>query len=330
MAALGWQGMMLPNEYDGLGMTFLDLTILFEEAGYACLPGPLFSTVVMGSLPILELGSNEQKKEFLPEVTKGNLVLTMALLERSASYTPSAITTVATEVAGGYTITGNKLFVTDAHIADYIVCVARTSLHSERGISLFLIDSKSKGVVTNLLKTVTGDKQCEVAFNGVTIAKARVLGEINQGWTEVDRVLKRAAVIKCAEMIGGAKQVLEMSASYAKQREQFGRPIGSFQATQHHLANMVIDIEGMRFLTYKAAWSISNGLSATREVAMTKAWCSEAYRRITALGHQVHGGAGFVQDHDMPLYFRRARGAMVLFGNSDFHREVLACELGLY
>jgi alkylation response protein AidB-like acyl-CoA dehydrogenase len=145
----------------------------------------------------------------------------------------------------------------------------------------------------------------------------------------VETVLQKAAVAKCAEMVGGAQQVLEMTVNYSKERVQFGRPIGSFQAIQHHCANMAIDVDGSRFISYQAAWMLSEGMPSTKEVAMAKSWTSDAYRRLTALGHQVHGGIGFTKDHDMQLYYRRAKAAEVTFGDGDFHRDVVASEIGL-
>ena len=330
MAALGWLGLAIPKKYGGEGGSFLDLMVLLEEAGKACLPGPLFSTVILGVSTILEAGDEGQKEDFLPKVAQGDLVLTLALAEQVAQYNPSSISVRAIAEKNDYVISGTKLFVSDAHVADYIVCVAKTKDSNRgQGISLFLVDGKSQGIICTPLQTIAGDKQYEVVFNQVKVRSSRLLGRLHEGWSHIEKVHQRAAVAKCAEMIGGAQQVLEMTISYAKERVQFERHIGSFQAIQHHCANMVIDLDGARLITHQAAWMLSQGLPCTREVAMAKAWVSDAYRRITALGHQVHAGVGFIIDHDMPLYFRRAKTAEVAFGDADFHREVVAQELGL-
>jgi len=332
MAELGWMGLALPEEYDGMGMSFLDLAVLLEEMGRACLPGPFFSTVVLGGLTILEAGNEEQKKELLPKIATGEAILTMALTEPSASYDPASITVKAVPDKDDYVISGTKLFVENAHIADYLICVARTkdgAGKDEDGITLFLVDGKSPGIDTTLLKTIAGDKQCEVTFDNVRVPQKNMLGERDKGWPVVARILQKATVAKCAEMIGGAQAALDMSVAYAKERVQFGRPIGSFQAIQHHCANMVTDVDGSRFITYQAAWMVSEGLPATMEVSMAKAWVSESYRRVTQLGHQIHGGIGFCMDHDMPLYFKRAKAAEPTFGSADWHREIVARELGL-
>jgi len=332
MAELGWMGLALPEEYDGMGMSFLDLAVLLEEMGRACLPGPFFSTVVLGGLTILEAGNEEQKKELLPKIAAGETILTMALTEPSASYDPASITVKAVPDKDDYVISGTKLFVDNAHIADYLICVTRTkdgATKGEDGITLFLVDRKSPGIATTLLKTIAGDKQCEVTFDNVRVPQKNMLGEQDKGWPVVAKILQKATVAKCAEMIGGAQASLDMSVAYAKERIQFGRPIGSFQAIQHHCANMVTDVDGSRFITYQAAWMVSEGLPAVMEVSMAKAWVNEAYRRVTQLGHQIHAGIGFCMDHDMPLYFKRAKAAEPTFGSADWHREIVARELGL-
>jgi alkylation response protein AidB-like acyl-CoA dehydrogenase len=330
MAQLGWLGLPFPERYGGGGGSVLDLVILLEETGRACLPGPFLSSVVLGGLPILEAGSEEQKQRFLPAIARGK-VFTLALTEADGSYEAASIKTRATLDKDDYVISGTKLFVPDAHIADYLLCLARTKKRSSgaEGLSLFIIDAKSQGISYTLLSTIAGDKQCEVIFDKVRVSVTNILGELDQGWGIVEKALQYAAVAKCAEMVGAAQQVLEMSVDYAKQRVQFDRPIGSFQAIQHHCANMLVDIDGMRYLTYQAAWLLSEGLPAAKEVAMAKAWVSEAIRRVTALGHQIHSGVGYTMDHDLQLYFRRGKAAEVLFGNANFHRELIASQLGL-
>lgn len=330
VAELGWLGLAIPKKYGGEGGAFLDLAVLMEEMGRACLPGPFFSTVVLGATTILEAGDEQQKKDVLPKVARGDLILTLALAEQVAQYNPSSISVRATAKGKNYVVSGTKLFVPYAYVANYIVCVAKTK-DDKKGlaISLLLIDSKSQGITCIPLQTIAGDKQYEITFDQVKVPSHRLLGKLHEGWTCVNKVLQMAAIAKCAEMVGGAQQVLEMTISYAKERVQFERPIGSFQAIQHHCADMAIYLDGARFITYQAAWMLSHRLPCAKEVAMAKAWVSDAYRSITALGHQVHAGVGFIIDHDMPLYFRRAKVAEVAFGDADFHREIVAQELGL-
>ncbi len=331
MAELGWMGLVFPEKYGGSGGSFLDLIVLLEAMGYNILPGPFLSTVVLGGLTILAAGSEEQKKEFLPKVANGETILTLALTEPSADYNAASIKTKATARNDGYVINGTKLFVPDANVADYILCVARTkeTKNPEDGITIFLVDAKSPGVKCTLLKTLARDKQCEIIFDNVTVPKKNILGKPGQGWPIVEGAIQKATVAKCAEMVGGAQAALEMAVRYAKERVQFGRPIGSFQAIQHYCANMVTDVDGSRFITYKAAWEVSEGLPATMDVAIAKAWTSEAYGRVTLLAHQIFGAIGFTMDHDIHLYYRRAKAGEIMFGDGDFQRAIVASELGL-
>ena len=331
MAELGWMGLAFPEEYDGMGMTFLDLAVLLEEMGHAVLPGPFFSTVVLAGFALLETGSEEQKKEYLARIATGEAIATVAITEPSASYDASGIAAKAVAEGDDYVISGTKLFVENAHIADFIICVARTKEGgaAEEGITLLLVDGKSRGLSVNPLKTISGNKQCEVIFENVRVPKGNVVGEVDKGWPVVQNVVEKAAVAMCAQMVGGAQAALDMSVAYAKERVQFGRPIGAFQAIQHHCANMLIDVDSSRFLTYQAAWKVSEGMEATMDVSMAKAWTNDAYRRVTQLGHQIHGGIGFCEDHDMPLYFKAQKSAESLYGGSDWHREKVAQELGL-
>ncbi len=325
MANLGWMGLVFPEKYGGSGGSFLDLAVLLEEMGRACLPGPFFSTVVLAGMTILEMGNETQKQELLPRIVQGNLIVTLALTEPGGGYNVGKVTTKAMAEGKNYIISGTKLFVPYAHVAGYIICVARTS----NGVTLFLVDTKSQGISHTLLKTTDGDKQFEVIFNKVKVPKDNVIGKEGQGNIELDKVLRKAAVAKCIEMVGGAQQVLEMTVNYVKERKQFGVPVGSFQAIQHHCANMLTDIDTSRFISYKAAWKISEGLPYTIEAAMAKAWVSEAYKRVTKLGHQSIGGVSLMEDHDMPLYSKRAKAAELTLGDADYHRELLAQEMGL-
>jgi len=331
LADLGWLGLAFPEEYGGSGANFLDLVALLEEMGRGCFSGPFFSTAVLGGLTILDAGTEEQKREFLPKIAGGESILTLALTERDVSYEPSGVRLKATADKDGYILDGEKLFVPDAHIADWLLCVARTTEDTMGvdGITVFLTDANSPGISYTVLKTLAGDKQCRVVFDSVKVPKTRILGELDQGWPIVYRALQRATVAQCAEMLGGAQRVLEMVVDYAKDRQQFGRAIGSFQAIQHHAANMAIDVDGMRLTTYEAAWMLSEGLPCAKEVAMAKAWASDAYKRIALLGVKIHGGVGYMQDHDATIYFRRAEAAEAAFGNSTLHREMVTRGLGL-
>ena len=328
VAEQGWLGLIFPEEYGGFGLNFVDLSILLEEIGRVMLPGPLFSTVVMGGMTILDAGSEDQKQELLPQIGEGQLIVTLALTEPSARWDAQGVETRATQSGDNWSISGTKLFVPNAHVSDTYVVAARTG-DGEKDISLFLVPRNTSGVSQTLLKTIASDRQSEVVLDNVSVPSSALLGEVNKGWDTIEKVLAWGAIGKCAEMVGGAQEVLDMTVEYVKQRTQFGRPIGSFQAIQHHCANMATDVEGSRYITYQAAWHLSEGMPAENEVAMAKAWVSEAYRRICALGHQCHGAIGFTKEHNMQLYSRRAKAAELAFGDSDYHLEAVAEAIGL-
>lgn len=329
IAEQGWLGLIFPEEYGGVGLTYLDLSVLLEEMGRALLPGPFFSTIVMGGMAIMDAGTDDQKRRLLPQICDGQHIVTLALTEPSARWDAAGIQTTAAQNAdGAWTLNGTKLFVPNAHVADTYIVAARTG-DAERDITLFFVPGDADGVTQTLLKTIASDRQSEITLDSVSLPAEAALGEVNKGWDTIEKVLAWGAIGKCAEMVGGAEQVLEMTVEYAKQRTQFGRPIGSFQAIQHHCANMATDVEGSRYITYQAAWLLSEGEAAAQEVAMAKAWVSDAYRRICALGHQCHGAIGFTKEHNMQLYSRRAKAAELAFGDTDFHLETVADGLGI-
>jgi len=331
MADLGWMGVMIPEKYGGIGGDYLDLCILLESMGASCCPGPFFSTVVLGGTAVMLAGTDEQKATFLPKIADGDLIFALATTEPGAWYDVSGIVMSATEGKEGYMLNGTKLFVQNAHIADYIICAARTdaSKAPEGGLTLFLVDAKSPGVKCTPLKTLAYDKQCEVIFDKVNVPKTNILGEIDQAYSTCENLQIQAAVAKCAELVGCIQTAFDMTVAYAKERKQFGRPIGSFQAVQHHCANMVVDVDGSRFITYQAAWKISTGLSAGMDAAMAKAWTSNASSAVTALAHQIHGAISFTDEYDVHLFYRRAKAGEVAFGDAEYHLEKVARQLGL-
>ncbi|MFC1871471.1 acyl-CoA dehydrogenase family protein [Chloroflexota bacterium] len=329
MAGLGWMGMVFPEKYGGRGKGFLHLAVLLEEMGRACLPGPYFSTVVLGGFSIMDAASEKQKQEYLPKIAGGEIILTLALTEANAKYKATSVKVRASSERDEFTINGTKLFVADAHIADYLICVVRTGdeVKAADGISLFIVDTTKPGINTTVLKTVANDKLCEVTFNQTKVPRENVLGEVGLAWNNVEKIVERAALAKCCEMLGGLQAVFDMTIDYAKNRVQFGRPIGSFQIIQHYCANMAIDIDCSRLSIYKAAWLMSEGLPCTKEIAIAKSWTSQAYRRTIALAHQIHGAIGLSLDYDLHFYTRRARAAETSFGDIDFYQEILAGEM---
>ena len=325
IVGVGWTGLVFPERYGGTGGSFLDLTVLLEEMGRALVPGPFFSTVVLGGMTVLDSGTDAQKLDILPRICSGQLIMALALTEPSATYEPWGVETVAHSQGDNYVISGTKLFVADAHAAGLILVAARTSTGTDpaQGITLFLVPAGTQGLRISPLNTISSDRQFEVTLDGVSVPAASTLGAVDQGWPVVQRALQRAVTGKSVEMLGGADAVVQMTVEYVKQRTQFGRPIGSFQAVQHHCANMATDVEGSRNIVYQAAWRVSEGGPSEREVSMAKAWVSGAYQRVCAMAHQCHGAIGFTKEHDLQLYTRRAKALELNYGDANFHKELL-------
>jgi alkylation response protein AidB-like acyl-CoA dehydrogenase len=327
LAEQGWLGLVYPEAYDGLGLGLVDLVVLMEEMGRAVVPGPYFSSVLLGGLAIMEAGSDAQKKEWLPRVGAGDKRVTVAWMEPSAQLGPAGVTVPAVEKSGRYTLSGTKLFVHDAHTADAIVVAARTRPGAgAEGVSLFLLPRSTKGLEVTLLPTMDQTRKlCEVTLSDVAVGPDALLGAAGAGWAPLARVLDRATVALCAEMCGGAQKVLDMTVEYAKIRQAFGRPIGSYQGVKHRAADMLVDVENSKSITYYAAWALDEGSpEAPLAVSMAKAYVSDAYRRVSAAGIQLHGGIGFTWEHDLHLYFKRAKSSEFTFGDATHHRERVA------
>jgi len=327
LAEQGWLGLVYPEAYDGMGLGLVDLVVLMEEMGRAVVPGPYFSAVLLGGLAIVEAGSEAQKREWLPKIAAGDRRVALAWMEPSAQLGPAGVTLTAVEKGGKYTLSGTKLFVHDAHTADALVVAARTRPGAGAdGVSLFLVPKGTKGLEVTLLPTMDQTRKlCEVALSDVTIGPDALLGAAGAGWAPLARVLDRATVALCAEMCGGAQKVLDMTVEYAKIRQAFGRPIGSYQGVKHRAADMLVDVENSKSITYYAAWALDEGVAeAPLAVSMAKAYVADAYRRVAAAGIQLHGGIGFTWEHDLHLYFKRAKGSEFTFGDATHHRERVA------
>jgi alkylation response protein AidB-like acyl-CoA dehydrogenase len=333
LAEQGWLGLIYPEEYGGTGLGFVDLAVLMEEMGRAVMPGPFFSTVLLGGLTILEAGSAAQKKEWLGKIGEGQAKATLAFTEPNARWDAAAVTVAAREAGGKFTLSGTKLFVLDAHVADVLVVAARTreGKRPEEGLSLFLVPKGAKGLAVKLLPTMDQTRKlCEVTFTDVTVGAEALLGPRDGAWAPLARVLDRATVALCAEMCGGAQRVLDMTTDYAKIRIAFGKPIGSYQGVKHRAADMLVEIENAKSLTYYAAWAVDENVpEAALAASMAKAYVSDAYRKVSGTGIQLHGGIGFTWEHDLHLYFKRAKASEFTFGDATYHRERVATLINL-
>jgi alkylation response protein AidB-like acyl-CoA dehydrogenase len=327
IAGLGWTGLVIPEAYGGANLSYVDLVLVLEEMGRVLLPSPFIWTTMVAEA-LKNAGSEAQKDALLPKIAAGDLIATVAWMEPSGLWGADGIAMAARKRGNGYTLDGIKLFVNDAHIADYVLVAARTG---GKGITLFAIETARAGISITPLKTMdTTRRLSEMKFSGVKASTADVVGTVGDGWKTLADVIDKGKVMLAAEMMGGAQKVLDMTVEYAKVRVQFGRPIGSFQAVQHKCANMMIDVEGAKSAVYYAAWAVSNGVAeAPLAAALAKAAASDAYRRVSADGIQVHGGIGFTWDHDMHLYFKRAKSSEFTFGDATYNRELVALGINL-
>jgi len=330
---LGWPGLLIPEQYGGHGGTFLDMTVVVEEAGKALVPGPFFTTALLGAPIVIEGGSEAQKKDLLPKIAKGEAIVTVAIAEASGRFDAGGVELKAEKKANGHVLNGEKMFVPDAHVADVIAAVARTKSdgNPEEGISVFLVPAKTKGITITQLKTVDMTRRlCHVKFDNVAVEASALLGKENQGWAIVRRTLDIATAALSAEMVGTAQKALDISVDYAKTRVQFGKPIGSFQAVKHKCVDMMVAVENARSITYYACWTVDERTpEAATAVPMAKAYASDMAKNVTSDAIQVHGGIGFTWEHDMHLYHRRGLAGEANLGNAPVHRETVAKSLAL-
>ncbi|MFI4878367.1 MAG: acyl-CoA dehydrogenase family protein [Steroidobacterales bacterium] len=330
LAGLGWTALGIPEAHGGVG-TFLDLVVVLEEAGRALLPGPFFATMGLAVPALIEAGTEAQKKEVLPAIAQGSARATLAFTEPSGRWDAGSVKLSASPSGGGWQLDGVKLFVPDADAADYTVVAARTRGEGEDGISLFLVKGRPRGMTVTPLETLDMTRRwSEVRFDGVKLDAGSLMGDAHKAWPALKRALDWATAALCAEMVGGTQKVLESSTDYAKTRQQFGKPIGIYQAVSHKLADMLVLSESGRSATYYAAWAVdADAPDRALAASMAKAYVSDAYRKVAGDGIQVHGGIGFTWEHDMHLYFKRAKSSEVTLGDATYHRELVAQSLDL-
>ena len=264
----------------------------------------------------------------LPRIISGQIVATTALAEGEISYSPGQIKLRAVPYDDRYILNGTKYFVPDAHLADLLICLARTG-PSETELTAFLVDTKNAGLECSLLKTLSGTKYCKVALNNVKVPDSNILGEVGKSWPNFEKMLQMATIATCAESVGCAQRALDLTVEYAKARKQFGQHIGSFQVIQHYCVDMLSDVETMRLAVYQAACMLKDNVDCQKEVAATKAWVSERFRHAALLGLKIHGGTGYMEDHDISVLYRKALEAYSAYGNPDFHKETVAKALGI-
>ncbi|HEX9682987.1 MAG TPA: acyl-CoA dehydrogenase family protein [Acidimicrobiales bacterium] len=318
------QGLHIPEGYGGQGYSYIELVVVLEEMGKALLCAPYFSTVVLAANTLLHSGDEDAKKAHLPGIASGETIATVAFTEDNGRWDEEGVTLEAAASDGGHTLSGHKMFVLDGHTADLIIVAARTAA----GVSLFTVAGDAAGLTRTPLSTMDQTrKQARLEFENTP---ATLVGTDGGGWAVLESVLDLVAVGLAAEQVGGAQVCLDTSVQYAKDRVQFGRPIGSFQAIKHKCADMLLEVESSKSAAYYAGWCAAEMNDELPTVAcLAKSYCSEAYFHCAAENIQIHGGIGFTWEHPAHLYFKRAKSSELLFGDPSYHRELLAQRLGI-
>ena len=329
MAELGWLGLTFPEQYGGYALGNVDRALLSKEMGRSLCPSPYLPSVVLASGAILAAGSEEQKQQWLPRIASGQTIVAFALQEATPYWDPRGIGCRATETANGWALNGTKMFVEFANAADRILVVARTSGEkpSKDGITMFLVDSGAPGLTMTPLGTLARDRQFRVTLEGVPVSTADVVGPVDGAWPLLEPVIQSGIVAFSAYMVGASERIHSMAVEFAKNRVQFGRPIGSFQAIQHYLAQSITEIIGADTMTLYAAWSLDEGEPAREIVAKAKALAGDTYKSVSALGAQIYGGIGFNEDVDTTLFLRRGKQAQLSMGDTGYWEDIIAEEL---
>ncbi|TDJ00697.1 MAG: acyl-CoA dehydrogenase [Deltaproteobacteria bacterium] len=331
-AELGWPSVIIPEEFGGLGLGYVELIALLELMGSALLCAPFFSSVCLAANALLVGGSEEQKKEYLPGIAEGQTRATLAFTEANGRWDASGIEASARREGGDYVLSGKKSFVLDGHCADLLVVAARREgTTGEAGISLFALPAAARGVERRALPTMDQTRRlAEIELRDVRVPGSALMGQEGEGWGALSKTLSLAAIALSAEQVGGAQRCLDMSVEYAKQRVQFGRPIGSFQAIKHKCADMLVQVESARSASYYAGCvAAEDGVELPLLASLAKAYCSDAYFDCAANAIQIHGGVGFTWEYDVHLYFKRAKSSESFLGDGAYHREQVARGIGL-
>ncbi|MBL4865243.1 MAG: acyl-CoA/acyl-ACP dehydrogenase [Pseudomonadales bacterium] len=329
-AELGWLGLTLPEEFGGTPAPFSHLGLLFEEMGRGIAPIPIHPTMVT-AITVNDLGNEQQKESILPAVISGDKILSWAWFERGGDIDLSSVKLEAKVEGDILTLSGTKLFVDGYQHADQCLVICRSLPNStgDEGITLVLVDTDSAGLSNTRLPTMAGDIQDEVHFDNVKVPLSNVLGQIHEGGDAAITLLERAVILNCAMIVGACHKAIEMTFAYAKEREAFGQPIGSFQAIQHMCANMITWVDGATLLTHEALWKMAEGLPATIEVASAKAFCNERCPAALREGNQIHAGIAQIKEYDLQLWYRRAAAWCMRLGTSIQHRRIVAREIGI-
>jgi len=323
MAALDLIGLMIPAEYGGSEMSALEGAVVYMELGRALAPSPHFVSAVMGAGVLLRAGSDEQKQSWLPKIVSGDAIVTTAWLEPGNGFGARGVQTTAQADGGDFVLDGVKWHVPFAKAANGIVVLARTG-SGAADVDLFLVDPAAPGVTLEQQLTLGSDAQFAVTLAGVRVPASARIGGAGTGWATWNETMLDGVIMLAAQAVGGAKYALEITVQYAKDREQFDKPLGAFQAISHYLADAVTVVDGAEMLVYEAAWARANDKPVDRLAPMAKLFAGKTFRDVTAMAQQVFGGVGFTVEYDIQLYFRRAKQQQISWWDDRALEELIA------
>jgi alkylation response protein AidB-like acyl-CoA dehydrogenase len=330
MAELGWLGVTFPDAYGGTGGRYLDLYPVYEEMGRALVPSPHLDTVAVAGDLLLEAGTDALRQDLLPAIAAGECVVSLAIAESDGAYGPAGITCTATRRGSDLVVDGTKLLVAFAPSADWFLVAVRTSGDAGAdGISVLLVDARADGVTTDRLPNIAGLPLYAVSFDGVTVPVERVVGPLDHGWGALSASITKAAVLQTATIVGAARAVLDMTNQYAKDRQQFGNPIGRYQAVQYLVSDILIDLHRADLLAKQAAFRIDAGKPYAREAAIAVAFGKRAAAHLHRQAHEVHAGVAFIVEHDLTLYSRRSKYWENNLGDARHYQEMVAAAMDL-
>jgi alkylation response protein AidB-like acyl-CoA dehydrogenase len=326
LADLGVLGLTIPESHGGSGLGALEGAIVYEEFGRTLAPSPHFVSSVLGAGALLTAGSDEQQRRWLPRIAGGEAIVTPAWLEPDRGYGPAGVQMRAVREGGEIRLSGVKRHVHFAHAAHALLVLARSGA-SDHEIDLLLVDPQAPGVAMTQQMTLAADTQYQVVFDDVVVPAAARIGAAGSGWRTWNAVMHHGIVMLAAQAMGGAAKALEITVQYAKDREQFDKPIGAFQAISHYLADATTLVSGGRTLAYEAAWACAAGRPVDRLAPMAKLFACQTYRDVTAMCVQVHGGYGFTVDFDIQLFFRRAKQMQLSWWDTHYLEERVAASV---
>ena len=326
LAHLDLIGLQLPEEFGGSGMTTLETVVVYEEFGRALAPSPHFVSSILSGGALARSGSTEQKQAWLPAIVTGEAVLTPAWLEPENSSRPTGVQLRAVPDGDGWTLTGVKRHVAFASSASRLVVLARTG-DAPDAVDLFLVDPADPGVTLTQQMTIASDAQYKVELDGVRVTEADRIGAPGTGWTTWDAVMHEGIILAAAQAVGGAQYALEITTQYAKDRHQFDKPLGAFQALAHYLADAVTAVDGAEVLVHEAAWARAEGRPVDRLAPMAKLYACNTFRDVTATAQQIFGGIGFTVEFDIQLYFRRAKELQLSWWDTRTLEELIAAQV---